>query len=184
MDPRTAWWILAAVVVVAIIVWVALRERRTESLRRRFGPEYERTVRERGSAARAEAELSSRAQRVDHLAIRPLPPEHQRDYVERWRQQQARFVDEPREAIDQADHLVEDVMRERGYPVAEFDQRVADISVDHPRVVENYRAAHDIATRERRGQASTEDLRRAMVYYRDLFMELLEDPGPRGVPSR
>jgi hypothetical protein len=105
-------------------------------------------------------------------------------YAQRWNEQQARFVDEPKASVDEADQLVVEVMKERGYPVGDFDQRVADISVAHPRMVEHYRAAHEIALREERGQASTEDLRTAMIYYRDLFRELLDEPGPLGVTSR
>jgi hypothetical protein len=165
-----------------------LRRQHTAHLRRHYGPEYDRLVDEKGRRSRAEAELDERSKRVERLTIRPLSPDRRDRYNERWKQQQARFVDEPKAAIEDADHLVEEVMTERGYPVGEFEQRVADISVDHPRVVQNYRAAHDIAMRERTGQATTEDLRRAMLYYRDLFMDLLEDssvnPGMRGAPSR
>ena len=184
MDQTTAVVIVVALVVFAVITVFVLRQKRTTELRRQFGPEYDRLVQEKGSAGRAEAELSSRTKRVERLSIQPLPPDRRRRYAERWKEQQARFVDEPKAAIDDADHLVEEVMKERGYPVGAFDQKVADISVDHPRVVERYRAAHEIAERERRGQASTEDLRQAMIYYRDLFVELLEEPILEGAPSR
>jgi hypothetical protein len=183
MDTTTGIVLIAALVVMGLVAWMVLRQQRTATLRKHYGPEYDRLASRRGTG-RAEAELVDRSKRVERLAIRPLPAERRARYSERWKQQQTRFVDEPKAAIDDADHLVEEVMRERGYPVGDFEQRVADISVDHPRVVENYRAAHDIAVRERRGQASTEDLRQAMIYYRELFMDLLEEPLPKGVPSR
>jgi hypothetical protein len=176
MNQSTAWVLVVAVVAALLIVWMYLRRRRTVELHRRFGPEYDRVVKETGTRRQAEAELENRTRRVEQLAIRPLPAERRERFNERWQQQQSRFVDEPKAAVDEADHLVEEVMRERGYPVGEFEQRAADISVTHPRVVQNYRAAHDIATRERSGQATTDDLRRAMILYRDLFMDLLEEP--------
>jgi len=173
-----------ALIVVGVIAWLAFQRMRSQQLRQRFGPEYERTVHEHGNTAKAEAELADRSRRVQRLSIQPLPPASRQRYADLWRQEQEKFVDEPKVAVVEADHLVEEVMRERGYPVGEFDQRVADISVDHPRVVEHYRMAHDIALAERRGQASTEDLRQAMVHYRNLFMELLEEPMPKGAPAR
>jgi hypothetical protein len=183
MNPTTAVVIVVALLVVLAIAWMMFRVRRTQDLRAHFGPEYDRMLHERGNQARAEAELAERERRVKRLSIRPLPRDASQRYSQMWNAQQARFVDEPKAAVVEADHLVEEVMKERGYPVGEFDQRVADISVDHPRVVENYRAAHEITLREQRGQASTEDLRAAMVHYRDLFRELLEDNEPLGVRS-
>ena len=118
------------------------------------------------------------------LSIRPLPRDVSARYALKWNEQQARFVDEPKAAVVGADHLVEEVMKERGYPVGEFEQQAADVSVDHPRVVENYRAAHEIALRDQRGQATTEDLRSAMIYYRDLFRELLDESEPMGATGR
>ena len=132
-------------------------------------------VSETGSRHRGEAELRRREERLEHLDIRPLQAQQQAEYEKQWRATQARFVDDPRGAIVDADLLVEDVMKTRGYPVSDFDQRAADLSVHHPRVVDNYRAARDIARRHRRGDATTEDLRQAMVYYRGLFEDLLED---------
>jgi hypothetical protein len=167
--------LVVAILAALLIAWMYLRQRRTVELHRRFGPEYDRVMRETGTRKKAEVELENRAKRVEQLAIRPLPPERRERFSERWHEQQSRFVDEPKAAVEEADHLVEEVMRERGYPVGEFEQRAADISVTHPRVVQNYRAAHDIATRERSGQATTDDLRRAMILYRDLFMDLLDD---------
>jgi hypothetical protein len=181
MNQSTAWVLIVAIAAALLIAWMYLRQRRTVELHRRFGPEYDRVMRETGTRKKAEVELENREKRVERLAIRPLPPERRERFNERWRQQQTRFVDEPKAAVEEADHLVEEVMRERGYPVGEFDQRAADISVTHPRVVENYRAAHDIAARERSGQATTDDLRRAMILYRDLFMDLLEESRQRGV---
>jgi hypothetical protein len=183
MDQRTLVILIVAVAALCLIVWAYLREQRSRSLRRQFGPEYDHVTHERGRS-RAERELVHRVERVERLAIKPLSLEQRQRYSERWKQEQARFVDEPKVAVDDADQLVQDVMRERGYPVGEFDQRVADISVDHPRVVENYRAAHSIAQRERRGEASTEDLRQAMIHYRDLFIDLLEESLPKGAPGR
>lgn len=185
MNQTTAMVLIFGLVVVALaIAWMYFRHKRSKDLRTHFGPEYDRLIHERGSRGRAEAELGKREQRVKRLSIRPLPRDVSTRYVQKWNDQQARFVDEPKAAVIEADHLVEEVMRERGYPVGEFDQRAADVSVDHPRVVENYRAAHEIAMRDQRGQASTEDLRAAMIYYRDLFRELLDEPEPMGVHSR
>jgi hypothetical protein len=168
-------WVLVALVIVALVAWMFYREKRSRELHRRFGPEYDRMVGERGSRGQAEAELDRRAKRVDRLSIRPLAADKRSRYSAMWNEQQARFVDEPETAVNEADRLVEEVMKERGYPVGDFEQRAADVSVDHPQVVENYRAAHGIVERQRRGEASTEELRRAMVYFRDLFRELLED---------
>jgi len=185
MDQSTVMLLVIGLVVILAAVWFYSRQRRSRTLRQQFGPEYERQVRELGNPRRAEAELDRRARRVKRLTIRPLPQDAVTRYAQRWNQEQSRFVDEPKVAVVEADHLVEEVMRERGYPVAEFDQQAADISVDHPRVVENYRAAHEIALRERSGDATTEDLRNAMLYYRELFRELLDDqPRPAGVPNR
>ncbi len=141
---------------------------------RRFGPEYERALSEHGDRRRAEAVLEKRAERIQHLEIRRLPREQRDLFLDRWRATQTKFVDDPRGAVTEADRLVGEVMSARGYPVADFEQQAADLSVEHPMVVENYRAAHEIAVRHERGQASTEDLRQAMVYYRRLFEDLLE----------
>jgi hypothetical protein len=179
MNSWTAVLVVAVVLLVMFgIVWTIFQRNRSRALRARFGPEYERMLGEHGSRRTAEKELAQRQSRVDHLSLRPLPPDLRNRYAEAWTREQARFVDEPKAAVSEADHLVEEVMRERGYPVGAFDQQVADVSVDHPRVVENYRAAHEIAQRHERGQANTEDLRKAMVYYRDLFRELLDDQQP------
>ena len=172
-----AWEIVA---IVAIIIAVALgvillmTRRRSDHLRSRFGPEYERTVHDTGDRRRAERELERRERRVERLHIHPLSPRHRDQFVAAWRNDQARFVDDPSGAVTEADRLVQEVMKYRGYPVSDFERRVEDISVDHPHLVENYRAARDLAERNRRGQANTEELRKALVYYRALFEELLE----------
>jgi hypothetical protein len=167
---------LAALVVIAVVIVMAAN-RRSQRLRERFGPEYERMVDQGGSRRKVESELATRQRRVARLDIRPLDPEARDEYARQWRDTQARFVDEPAEALRAADRLVADVMRDRGYPVEEFEQREADISVDHPQVVANYRAAHGISMAAEHGRAGTEDLRQAMVHYRDLFEELLERGG-------
>ena len=175
MDQATIIAIVVGILVLAVVGWLVWQRQRSEALRERYGPEYERTVTEVGDKRRAESELLKRQQRVEKLDIRPLSAEQRSGYLQQWRSVQSRFVDDPKGAVTDADRLVEDVMKVRGYPVSDFDQRAADLSVHHPRVVDNYRAARDIAHRHRRGEATTEDLRQAMVYYRDLFEDLLED---------
>jgi hypothetical protein len=180
-------WVLiaiGAVVVLALIAWGALRARRTRTLREGFGPEYDRTVADAPSKRQAEADLAERRKRREELDIKPLSPEARDRYAESWSQTQARFVDEPGGAIAEADVLIQQVMRERGYPVEDFEQRAADISVDHPEVVNNYRAAHGISIAHEREKATTEDLRQAMVHYRSLFAELLETREPAAVEDR
>jgi hypothetical protein len=176
MSPTV--WIVFTVVVVAVVavaIWlVYARRRKSAELRGRFGPEYDRVLQERGEARRAEQELQARTERVEQLHIRPLSSEESRHYGDDWREVQAQFVDDPEAAIQRADHLVMEVMQARGYPMADFDQRVADISVDHPREVEHYRVAHGIASRAVGGSVSTEELRQAMVHYRALFEDLIE----------
>jgi hypothetical protein len=169
-------WLVVAVAVVAIgaLVWFASSRRRSQQLRQRFGPEYDHALRTEGSARQAEKELEARAKRVEALHIRPLAPEDAARFDASWRGVQARFVDDPKGAVTEADRLVGEVMTTRGYPVGDFEQRVADISVDHPDVVMNYRSAREIALLHARGQASTEDLRQAMVHYRALFRDLLQ----------
>src|SRR5215467_14664814 len=162
-----------AVVVIAAIAFVTSRRRRSQKLRERFGPEYDRVVQQEGDPRRAEGVLEFRQKRRDKFHIRPLPAADRSSYTMRWNEVQARFVDDPRGAVTVADSLVTDVMQARGYPIGEFDQRAADLSVDYPQIVDNYRAAHDIARRHSAGKANTEDLRQAMVHYRALFEELL-----------
>jgi len=168
-----AWiWVVVAIAVVAVLgvlVWQGMERRRTGRLRARFGPEYNRMVNSTDSRREAEAELQAREERRRRLDIRPLSSESRARYVERWQVVQAQFVDEPRAAVWSADSLIQSVMAERGYPVEDFDQRTSDVSVDHPRVVENYREGRRLADSE-----STEDLRQAMRHYRALFDELVE----------
>jgi len=182
LDPRIVIGVLVAVAVV-VVAFVLSQKRRTDQLRGKFGPEYERLVREQGDPRRVESELNTRMERVKQLHIKPLSPEHRSRFADAWRSDQARFVDDPTGAVAEADRLVADLMQVRGYPVGDFEQRAADVSVDHPHVVQNYRVAHDIAVRQQRGEASTEDLRKAMVHYRALFEDLLDsnEPEPREV---
>jgi hypothetical protein len=167
---------LIGVAILGIAALILLRRRRTEGLRTRFGPEYARALQESGDRRHAEASLEERKKRVDRFKLRPLTPGDRTRFTDSWRRVQARFVDEPNGAVTEADQMLGDVMATRGYPVSDFVQRTADISVDHPRVVENYRAAHEIALRHAQGQASTEDLRQAMIHYRTLFVELVGEP--------
>jgi hypothetical protein len=169
--------IVVGVIIAAIAAWLSLRKRRTERLRAQFGgSEYDRAVKEDGSRRLAEAGLNERTARVESLNIRPLAESDRARFIESWRRVEARFVDGPGGAVTEADQLLGDVMSTRGYPVSDFEQRAADISVDHPLVLENYRTAHDIALRQRKGQANTEDLRQAMIHYRTLFEELVAQP--------
>ena len=171
-------WILVAIIVVLACVAAAfaVKQRRTAQLREGFGPEYDRVVGERGDQRAGEAELAERRDRRRSYDIRPLRPEEQERYAERWQATQRRFVDQPASALGEADSLVGEVMSDRGYPVDEdFERQAADISVDHPTVVEHYRAAHAISRAGADQHASTEDLRQALVHYRALFDELLAD---------
>ena len=173
----SVWWVLAAIVAVMLIFVlgaVALGRRRSARLRESFGPEYDRTLERHDDQREAEAELQRRRNRHRRLDIRPLTPEAREAYAARWTETQRGFADAPASAVEHADALLAEVMRERGYPVQDFDQRSADLSVDHPDVISNYRAAHGISVANQRGKASTEDLRTAMVHYRALFTELLE----------
>ncbi len=174
MSTLSVVLVVVVIVLAAAVALLLITQRRSQHLRSKFGPEYHRTVAELGGRAKAERDLERREKRIQRLDLRSLPPATRDRYVEAWRMDQARFVDDPKGAVLEADRLVQSVMRERGYPVADFDQRVDDISVDHPHVVQNYRAARDIVVRHQRGEATTEDLRRALVHYRALFDELLE----------
>ncbi len=168
--------VAAIVILVAIAILASMRKSRTKKLRTQFGgSEYDRAVREGGSQRKAEAALDKRAERVEALNIRPLAPADRARFIESWARVQAQFVDGPGGAVTDADKLLGDVMSTRGYPMSDFEQRAADISVDHPLVLENYRAAHQCALRQTRGQASTEDLRQAMIHYRTLFEELVQE---------
>ena len=178
LDPKVI--VLAAVVIViaVVLVWLYVRNRRrnTAGLRQKFGSEYDRAVVAHGSERKAESKLEDREKRVEKLKIRDLDPTEHERFSKRWESLQSRFVDSPKGAVTEADDLVSSVMKTRGYPVSDFDQRAADISVDHPRVVENYRSAHEIALRLGKDQATTEDLRTAMIHYRSLFEELVQVP--------
>ena len=166
--------ILVLVIIGIISLMNASRRRRAEQLHEHFGPEYDRTVQTLGDEQKAQDELEDRQKRVEELDIRPLSDQERQRYRSAWTDIQSKFVDEPGQAIVDADRLIAEVMQARAYPVADFDQRAADISVNYPNLVNNYRAAREIALRNKEGQASTEDLRQAMIYYRSLFDELLK----------
>jgi hypothetical protein len=183
-NPLVIVLLVALVAAIAAAVWLYMRNRRTEQLQSRFGPEYDRALSEHHDQRHAERELEQRAERVEHLNIRPLTTAERDRYADLWRSVQARFVDDPSGATDEADQLVGEVMATRGYPVGDFEQRAADISVHHPNVVEHYRAAHEIAVRNGRGDADTEQQRQALVHFRSLFEELLETSAPAGTEVR
>jgi len=179
MNPMLIAVAVAVVLAVAILAWLYVQRRRratTAELRQRFGPEYERAVGEQGSERRAEAQLEARERRVEKLKIRELDPKERERFSGQWQALQFRFVDDPQGSVTKADALVSTVMQARGYPVADFNQRAADISVDHSRVVANYRSAHEIAVRLGKGEVNTEDLRTAMIHDRSFFEELLQVP--------
>lgn len=176
--------IIAALMAAAIIggvLYVQNQKKHTGKLKGRFGPEYDRTVASTGGRKQAEADLDERQKRVEKLHIKPLGETQRQDYVERWRIIQVRFVDDPTVAVRNADELVGNVMTTRGYPMATWDQRAADVSVDHPQVVANYRAARDISQTMEGGKATTEQMRQAMMHYRTLFEDLL---APEAVGAR
>jgi hypothetical protein len=178
------WIVIGAIVVLVVAVvaaYVVRQQRRRAELRETFGPEYERAVAREGDVRRGESDLIARRERRDKLDIRPLSPSSRDEYARTWEQTQARFVDDPADALRQADTLIIAVMQERGYPMDDFEQRADDISVDHPDVVQHYRAAHDVSTRvgDHRdvstvSSVSTEDMRQGFVHYRALFQQLLE----------
>lgn len=171
----TIYYILAAIVIIFLIIAIfrIVQGAQSARLQRRFGPEYERVARERGSRREAERELVHRQDRAKAFHLHELPPGARDRYADEWRQVQSRFVDEPNTALRQADTLIVNVMRDRGYPAADFDQRAADLSPDHARTLDDYRVAHDISMRSDRGNADTEDLRQAMVHYRTIFDDLV-----------
>jgi len=179
MDTRILALIVSGVVV--LIVTAALlimRKRKSAQLKEHFGPEYDRVAQEQGDARHAEAVLSQREKRVEKLSIHPLPGFQREGYLQEWMAVQRRFVDDPSAAVTEADSLVTAVMTARGYPMSDFEQRAADISVNYPTVVHNYRSAREIVLRHAKGHSSTEDLRQAIVCYRSLFEELLDSPKP------
>lgn len=170
--------IVAVLVVMAAVAvaWLFGVRRRREHLRERFGPEYERTVQAAGTTGRAEALLQEREQRVSRYNIRALAEPERVRFSDAWRRVQAKFVDDPGAAVTEGDLLVNEVMTARGYPMSDFDRRVEDLTVDHGNVVHHYRAAREIAARHSRRAASTEELRQALVHYRELFADLLGEP--------
>jgi FtsZ-interacting cell division protein ZipA len=175
-DPRLIIAIIVTVVIIAIVVAILVHERRkkTEHLRSRFGTEYDRTVLERGSESNAQAALAAREERVNALHIRDLAPAERERFLTDWQVVQSRFVDHPRGSVTEADELVNSLLVERGYPAGDFSQRAADISVGHSGLVEPYRLANSITARAGRNEATTEELRSAMIQYRTLFDALLE----------
>ena len=181
MNPLTiaiiAFFALAVIVAIAFSVWMYTSNKRTKRLRSEFGPEYRRVARAEGDASAAEKVLQERQARVKKLEIKPLSEQQRNEFADAWETAQAEFVDDPTAAVVHADALVQEVMHVRGYPVADFDQRVADVSVDHPAVVQNYRLAHDIAVKHDHQDVGMEKLREAMLHYRALFADLLHDGG-------
>ena len=178
MDTMTSVIVLSVILIAAvgIAAVIFLKKRKTKKLRTRFGPEYARAVQESGGRRQGEAGLQEREKRVEGFAIRPLEPTDRERYIASWHKVQAQFVDDPKSSVTEADRLLGEVMSTRGYSVSDFEQRSADISVNHPLLVGNYRTAHEIAVRHASGQASTEDLRQAMIHYRALFDELVGEP--------
>jgi hypothetical protein len=187
MFANQDWDLLGSIVIIALLAVVAFfvwRRNESRGLVDRFGPEYGRAVDELGSRPKAEKELKARQKRVAKLDIEPLSPQEAERFSREWRVLQGRFVDNPKGVLADADRLVRDLMQKRGYPMGDFERRAADISVDHPDVVDHYRAAQAIATLDRRGEADTEALRKAVVHYRALFDELLEVRQDQRVPEK
>ena len=175
MSTVTMVAIILAVVAIAAILWIYFQKQKTQKLRTKFGPEYDRLVeKEQGNVRRAEAVLDGRQKRVSKFDMRALNREECDRFAADWRNAQEHFVDDPRKAVSDANALVNQALSARGYPMGDFEQRAADISVEHPQVVENYRVAHDIAVRDKSSQATTEELRRAMQHYRSLFEHVLD----------
>jgi len=180
LDTQT-WIILAVVIVlasVAVGAWYFYQKKRSQTLQKHFGPEYDRTVTELGSRAKGESELKAREKRVERLELIPLAAPEAARFGEAWQALQSRFVDNPKGVVVQAEQLVRELMEKRGYPMGDFEHRAGDISVDHPDVVAHYRSAQAIALRDQRGLSDTEELRKAVVHYRALFDELLESGKP------
>jgi hypothetical protein len=185
MDNQTlAITAIVILAIIAIAAWLWNQKQQSRRLEERFGPEYNRMVDHHGSRAKAEAELRDRERRVEKLSIVPLDLAEAARFSQAWKTLQGRFVDNPKGVLMEADQLVRELMLKRGYPMGDFEHRAADISVDHPGVVEHYRAAQAIALRDRRGEADTEEMRKAVVHYRALFDELLEVSQPAQADSR
>ena len=177
MDASTLTLIIvaAAVLLLGVVLWTAMQKRRTNTLRSTFGDEYDRTVEAEGKRAKAEAALEERQERVAKLDIRPLTPQERGDFSSEWRDVKAVFVDSPVEAVHHADRLLATIMKTRGYPMADFDRRYEDLTVDHGEVARHYREGHEITRRHQNGQASTEDLRQAMIHFEALFDDLVNE---------
>lgn len=167
--------LVGLVLLAAILIWLAMRRRKSAVLQEKFGDEYHRTVDTVGSRSKAEADLQARAKRVAGLDIRPLTPEERSSFTTEWQEVKAVFVDSPPEAVLHADRMLANMMSTRGYPMADFDRRFEDLSVDHGEEARHYRAGHDLAQRSTRGEATTEDLRQAMKHYEALFDHLVSD---------
>ena len=174
MTTSTVIILVLAIAVIALVAVILFQRQKTQKLKTKFGPEYDRMVDKEGSPRRAEAVLDARQKRVAKYQIRHLSREECDRLAEKWRVVQERFVDDPRQSVAEADQLINQALRARGFPMGDFEQQAADISVEHPQVVEDYRAAHEVAVRDRQGQATTEDLRLAMRHYRDLFEDVLD----------
>jgi hypothetical protein len=182
MDPKfLVPVVVAAVVIIVIAALLVIRKRKSDQLKQRFGSEYDRLAQQQGGTRHAEDVLAQREKRVEKFAIRALPAGDRERYAQEWGLVQKRFVDDPSAAVTEADQLVTTVMGARGYPMVDFEQRAADVSVNYPAVVQNYRSAREIVLRHGKGQSTTEDLRQAMVYFRSLFEELLDSPKPEKI---
>jgi hypothetical protein len=184
--PTWGWILIAAAIAVLLIAAIAMsirKKQRTKQLQSQFGPEYDRTMESADSRRKAESELAARQERREQLDIRPLSSAARERYTTQWQTVQAQFVDNPSGAVGSADTLIQSVMADRGYPVDDFESRAADVSVDHPHVVENYREGHRLAEQCANGNGSTEELRQAMRHYRALFDELVEPDGDADAPT-
>ena len=175
MQDQTLWILIGAVVVLGLVFWLVARRRKIAALREHFGDEYDRTVEARGGVGKAEHDLEEREARVKKLDIRPLGSKERGEFIDEWREVKAVFVDSPVEAVHHADRLLAKIMTARGYPMADFDRRYEDLTVDHGEVARHYRDGHDIVEREGRGEASTEDLRQAMIHFEALFDDLVNE---------
>jgi hypothetical protein len=184
MSPVTVIILIIVILVVIAGIFFGVRASRRKQLQKTFGPEYDRAVADTGSRADAEKELREREKRHAELELKPLSPESQARYAATWEEVQIQFVDNPEEAVARADELVTQLIAERGYPTGDYDDQVANLSVDHARTLGHYRDAHAISERSRNGEASTEDLRQALVHYRALFADLLgTEPVKTGTTS-
>ncbi len=175
--------VVAVVVIAAILIWAASRRRHMAELREHFGPEYDHAVKSMGDERAAVAELEQRQKRVEAMELQPLSAVQRDRFLSQWRAIQANFVDDPKQALEGADQLIQEVMQVRGYPVSDFERQAGDLSVHYPEVVSNYRRAHEIAQRSAQGQADTDEIRQAMVYYRSLFEDLVEAEGAEEKPA-